>query len=111
MHRIAEHAFDGILPQERKKQSRFDVLQCVVLFRSLQAVKASQVFQPLAIDLLWRRFALIAEFRWSIVFKWPLEVAIAVSSPRPSKLPVDVDSDTCFLRPGTCLVAREDSPA
>ena len=84
MHRIAEHAFDGVPPEERKKQSRFDLLQFLVSFRRLQAVEAVQVFQSLAIDLLWRRFALIAEFRRGILFKRPLGVAIAVSSPGSS---------------------------
>src|ERR1700720_671225 len=108
MHRIAKHAFDSVLPEERKKQSRFDLFERVVLFRSLQAVKTFQFFQPLAIDLLWRRFALIAELRRGVLFKRPLGVAIAVSSPGSSYLPVDIDRDTCFSGARTHFIARKD---
>ena len=82
MHRIAEYAFDGVLAEKGKKQSRFDLRQLPVLFRGLQAVEALQVFHSLAIDLLRRCFPLIAELCRGILFKWPLGVAMAVSSPR-----------------------------
>src|SRR6266852_4205508 len=43
MHRIAEHALDGVLPQERKKQSGFDLLQLLVLPGGSQLIKTLQV--------------------------------------------------------------------
>src|SRR5713226_1277080 len=84
MHRIAEHAFDGVLPEERKKQTGFDLLQLLVLLSRFQAIEALQPLESLAIDLPGRRFALMAELRGSILFKRPLGVAMEVSSPGSS---------------------------
>ena len=47
----------------------------------LQAIEALQLFESLAINLLRRRLALIAELRWGILFKRPLSVAMAVAAP------------------------------
>src|SRR5207253_7899705 len=109
MHWIAEHAFDGVLPEERKKQRGLDLLQLLVLLTRSQAMEALQVLQPLAVDLLRRRFALIAELRRGILFKRHLGVAIAVSSPGSSYLPVDIDSYACFPRARTRFIAPNDS--
>src|SRR5215472_17353737 len=61
MHGIAEHAFDGVLAEQREKDCRLDLAQSLVLRGRCEEMKTAQAFQAFAVDFARRGGTLVTE--------------------------------------------------
>ena len=77
MHRVAEHAFDGVGAQQGKEDGVLDAGQDFVLLGGVAAMKTAERFEAFAVDVARRGWVLIALFRQAFL-KRRLSVAVAV---------------------------------
>ena len=105
---ITEHAFDGVLAEERKEDRRFDFVQGFVLRSGSEEMKTLKGFQTFAVDLARRGAALITEFARSI-FKRRLRIAKPIAAVRAGELAIDENGNAGFARAGAGFVGREDA--
>src|SRR5208282_4098277 len=90
VHRIAEHAFDGVLTQQPEEHRGLDGAQPLALLVRRQIDEAGELTNAFAIDLARGLFALIAVL-WHGLNEGRLCKAILVASVGTGKLAIDID--------------------
>ncbi len=108
VHGIAEHAFDGVLAEEREEKGGLNLLQGFVLPGGREEVKTHEIFQAVAVDLPRSFFSLIAELVCSI-FERGLRVAKSIATVGAGELSIDIDRNTGFASAGAGVVGRENA--
>ena len=88
VHRIAEHPFEGVLAQHAEELRGLDGPQPLVPLGRRKVREIAQFLDPLAVDLLRRRLALVAVLRHGFD-EGRLGVAILVAPVGAGELPVD----------------------
>ena len=90
VHRVAKHAFDGVLVQEVKKTSGLQLFQSLILCNCCERIESDHLPESGSIDFARRRFSLIPEVAWRILIEGALDVTIAVTAIGAGKLSVDI---------------------
>ena len=108
VHRIAEHAFNGVLAEEPEEVGGFDAAQPGILLDRLEAIEiVAEDRNSFAINLTRRGFALIALLGRSLLER-RLRKAVAIASEGARQLAVDVDNDRAIGGAGARGVGWKD---